>query len=85
MAKGLARFFSVDDLWSLLGFALLVGLTQINTPRMALPLASLFASGMLAIFWLASDRVRSRSPKPDLRIAFWAAIAVGSGLVLWLG
>lgn len=85
MAKGLARFFSADDLWSVLGYGLLVSLTQINRPRMELALASLFASGMLAIFWLASDRVRTRSPKPDLRVAFWALIAVGSALVLWLG
>lgn len=74
------RFLSLDDLWSVLGYVFLIVLTRVANPRMEIALASLLASGMLAVFWLASEAVRARNSErhPNVRIAIWGAIAVVS-------
>ena len=84
MLQRIQEFFSVDDFWSVLGFVLVVTITQVVAkPPMALPLAFLLASGMLAIFWLASPAVRARNSErhPNARVVFWALIAVASAVM----
>lgn len=77
------RFASLDDLWSLLGYVFLIVLTRVVNPGLQIALASLLASGMLAVFWLASEAVRTRNSErhPNVRIAIWGAVAVVSLLV----
>jgi hypothetical protein len=78
------RFFSIDDLWSVLGYVLVIGFSQINRPPLAPAAASLLASGMIAITWLASNSLRARNAQrsPNVRMVAWALIAVVSGLIL---
>jgi len=78
------RFFSIDDLWSVLGYAGVIAFSQINRPPLAPAAASLLASGMIAITWLASNSLRARNAQrnPNARLIVWALIAVASGLIL---
>ena len=78
------RFFSIDDLWSVLGYAGVIAFSQINRPPLPLAAASLLASGMIAITWLASNSLRARNAErgPNARMVVWALIAVASGLLL---
>jgi len=84
MLQRIQQFLSVDDLWSVLGLVLIVTITQVvSKPAMALPLAFLLASGMLAVFWLASPAVRARNSErhPNSRVVFWGLIAVVSAVL----
>jgi hypothetical protein len=78
------RFFSVDDLWSILGYVGVIAFSQINRPPLALAAASLLASGMIAITWLASGSLRARNAErnPNARIIVWALVAVASGFIV---
>lgn len=78
------RFFSIDDLWSVLGYAGVIAFSQINRPPLALAAASLLASGMIAITWLASTSLRARNAQrnPNARIVVWALVAIVSGVIV---
>lgn len=78
------RSFSIDDLWSVLGYAGVIGFSQINRPPLALAAASLLASGMIAITWLASTSLRARNAQrnPNARIVVWALVAIVSGVIV---
>jgi len=69
------RNLSMDDLWSALGYLLLMGLNAVQSARMDLPLASLVVSGMLAIMWLVNGTIRSRNRYPNARVGFWTLVA----------
>ena len=77
------RYLSIDDLWSVLGYVLIVSLTRLFNSAIQLPVASVLASGMLAVFWLASKDVRNRNAEwgPNARILLWAVVAAASALV----
>lgn len=81
------RYLSPDDLWSVIGYVLIVGMARVMNPAAELPAMSLIASGMLAIFWLASKNVRARNVdrSPNARVVFWGLVAVASALVLARG
>lgn len=79
------KLFSLDDLWSVAGYALLIVLGKVANPHMALAGLSLLAAGMLAVFWLASASVRIRTRYPDARVVFWALVAGASALLLFRG
>ena len=76
------RYLSLDDLWSLVGYALIVGVNQLTRRPMELPMISVLASGMLAIAWMASAGLRARNAEkgPNARVAFWAVVSVISVL-----
>jgi len=78
------RFFSIDDLWSVLGYAGVIAFSQINRPPLPLAAASLLASGMIAITWLASNSLRARNAErgPNVRILMWTLVAVASGVIV---
>jgi hypothetical protein len=80
----IGRFLSLDDLWSVLGYALLVILARVSNPAMGLPAASLLASGMLAIVWFAGGDLRARNLErhPNARVVAWALVAVVSALLV---
>ncbi len=83
MQSWISRFLSVDDLWSVLGYSFIIILTRAANPAMDVALASLLASGMLAIFWLASVsvRARNRERRPNVRILVWGIVAAVSAWV----
>lgn len=86
MMSGPARpLLSFDDLASGLGYVGLVVLGSSVNRDVSIFAFSLLASGMLVIFWLASDAVRSRNSHPAARVALWAVVAVASGLMLLRG
>lgn len=85
MPESIRRVVCLDDLWSVLGYVSLVASGKLVNPDMPLPALSLLGSGMLAIFWLASEKVRSRTRYADARIALWALVAALSGLFLVYG
>ena len=85
MPESERRLVSLDDLWSVLGYVAIVASGKLVNPDVALPALSLLASGLLVIFWLASEKVRSRNRYPDARIALWVLVAAVSGLVLVFG
>ncbi|MFA5844004.1 MAG: hypothetical protein WC971_04145 [Coriobacteriia bacterium] len=80
MSRGISRFLSLDDLWSVLGYVMLLAVNRLRTPPMELSTVSLLASGMLAVFWLSSENLRARNleRRPDARVLFWALVAVVS-------
>ena len=69
------RNLSMDDLWSVLGYLLLMGLNAVQSARVDLPLASLVVSGMLAIMWVVNGAIRSRNRSPNARVGFWTLVA----------
>jgi hypothetical protein len=77
MLQWISRYLSLDDLWSVLGYALFVVISRLQSPPLPLPSVSLLASGMLAIYWLASENLRARHAQrnPNFRVAFWALAA----------
>jgi hypothetical protein len=79
--ESLGRYLSRDDLWSALGYALLILLTLGGRGGIDVPAASMLSAGMLAVFWVGSRRVRERNIAPNARVLFWAAIASASALV----
>ena len=74
------RFMSMDDLWSLLGYLLLVSMNALLSASVSPLTISLAASGMLAIVWVVNGTIRSRTPHPNARVAFWAMVAAASAL-----
>ena len=84
MRSLISRFLSVDDLWSVVGYVLFLGVSRLQTPPLGLSSVSLLASGMLAIVWLASEQIRARNAErnPNYRVAFWALVAVGSTILI---
>ena len=75
------RNLSMDDLWSLLGYLLLMGMNALRSNPVPLPAASLVASGMLAIVWVVNGAIRSRTPRPNARLAFWVSVAAVSAVL----
>lgn len=55
-------------------------------PDLQLAAGSFLASGMLAIFWLASTSVRERNAdrNPNARVVVWALVAAVSAAVFAL-
>jgi len=84
MPDWVSRYLGLDDLWSVLGFALVFGVSRLVGSPMPPETVSLLASGMLAIYWFASEGLRARNAErhPNLRVAFWAIIAVASGVLV---
>lgn len=80
MSHGISRFLSLDDLWSVVGYVLLLAANRLRTPPMEFSAVSLLASGMLAVVWLSSENIRNRNleRRPDARVLFWALVAVVS-------
>jgi hypothetical protein len=78
------RYLSVDDLWSALGYVLLIVLAHAADPDIEIARASALASGMLAVFWLLSADVRARNVEryPNIRVGFWATITAASLIVI---
>ena len=85
MRTWMQRNLSMDDLWSVLGYLLIMAVNSVGSRPLGLPVVSLAASGMLAIIWVVNGTIRGRSPSPNLRVAFWAVVAVASALVSALG
>jgi len=83
MARWVSRYLSLDDLWSVAGYVLLLAVSRLSTPPVELAAVSVLASGMLAILWLANGNVRSRNLErnPNARVLLWALVAVASVLV----
>ena len=69
------RNLSMDDLWSFLGYLLIMSMNAILSSTVPLPNVSLVASGMLAIVWVVNGSIRSRTPHPNARVAFWVVVA----------
>ena len=80
MPSWIPRFLSLDDLWSALGYGLLLTVSRMTSTRMPLSDVSLLASGMLAIIWISSAAIRNRNAEryPNARVFFWAVVAVAS-------
>lgn len=81
------RYFSADDVWSVVGYAVLVTVARASNPEVAIAAASVLAAGMLAIFWVASKNVRERNSErhPNTRVAFWALVAALSAAIVLRG
>jgi hypothetical protein len=84
MLGRMSRFLSVDDLWSVVGYGLILSVNQLTRTPMPFADVSLLASGMIAIVWLLSGNVRARNQErmPNARVVFWAAVAAISALGL---
>jgi hypothetical protein len=78
----ISRYLSLDDLWSLIGFGLILSVNQLVKNPMPLASISLLASGMLAIIWLVSQPIRQRNVErgPNVRVVIWGLIAVVSAV-----
>ena len=83
MPDWISRFLSLDDLWSVVGYGLLLVVNRLTSAPLPSSDVSLLASGMLAIIWLSSAKIRARNleRRPNARVLFWAAIAVISLVV----
>jgi len=83
MKRWASRYLSADDLWSVVGYGFIIVLTRVMNPLTELAIASLLASSMLAIFWLASQNVRTRNRerRPNARVLIWGLVAAASLLV----
>jgi hypothetical protein len=82
MSRWISQFLSLDDLWSVLGYGLLVSVNQLMSAPMPVSSISLLASGMLAIVWLLNGNIRTRNAErhPNARVVFWTAAALVSAL-----
>ena len=82
MPGWISRFFSLDDLWSVIGYGLILVVSRVASTNMSLAISSALASGMLAITWLSSAAIRARNEErhPNVRVAFWATAAVVSAI-----
>jgi len=80
MPGWISRILSIDDLWSVVGYGLILSVNQLTRNPMPFADISLLASGMLAIVWLLSGGIRARNQEhsPNLRVVFWAAVAAAS-------
>jgi hypothetical protein len=83
MKAWISRFLSRDDLWSVLGYCLMMAVSRLQTPPLALSNVSLLASGMITIVWIASPQIRARNleSNPNARVMFWAAVSIASILL----
>jgi hypothetical protein len=84
MPQWVSRFLSIDDLWSLVGYGLILSVNQLVQNPMPFSDISLLAAGMVAIIWLFSGAIRARNEDrhPNVRVVFWAVIATVSALGL---
>lgn len=84
MPHWVSRFLSIDDLWSVLGYGLLLSVNQLTRSPLPLTNVSLLASGMIAIMWLLSPGIRARNQDryPNARVVFWALVAAVSAVGL---
>lgn len=80
MPDWISRVFSIDDLWSLVGYGLILSVNQLTQNPMPFSDISLLASGMLAIVWLLGGTIRARNEQhsPNARVVLWATIAAAS-------
>jgi hypothetical protein len=80
----IGKYLSIDDLWSVIGYALVLVLGRVSNPSMSLPSLSLLAGGMLAIIWFAGGTLRARNLErhPNVRVAVWALVAVASAFLV---
>jgi hypothetical protein len=76
------QILSMDDLWSLIGYVLLLVISQVTRPPLPLAAASLLASGMLVIIWLGSQGLRARNKDryPNARVVLWSLVAAASAI-----
>jgi hypothetical protein len=74
------RNLSMDDLWSLLGYLLLMGMNSLRSTALPLAAVSLVAAGMLAIVWVVNGAIRSRTPHPNARVVVWMVVAAVSAV-----
>jgi hypothetical protein len=84
MTDWLSRYFSLDDLWSAIGYFVFVGISRLGSNPMPFASVSMLASGMVAILWVVNRDLRARNAErnPNIRVAFWALVAVISALGL---
>jgi hypothetical protein len=75
------RNLSMDDLWSVLGYLLLMGMNALRSAPLTLSSVSLVVSGMLAIMWIVNGPIRQRTPHPNARVLLWAVVAAASAVV----
>ena len=80
MLRWASRFLSLDDLWSVLGYVLLVAVNQLQASPLEPSSVSLLASGMLALVWLLNGNIRARNLErnPNARVLLWALVAAVS-------
>lgn len=81
MLEWMQRNLSMDDLWSFLGYLLIMAVNGIGSTPYPLPQVSVVVSGMLAIMWVANGNIRSRTPHPNARAAAWALVAGVSAVI----
>lgn len=81
MLEWMQRNLSMDDLWSFLGYLLLMALNAVVSETFPLATVSVIASGMVTIMWVVNPSIRSRTPHPNARVAFWASVAGVSAIV----
>ena len=83
MPSRISRFLSLDDLWSAVGYGLVLAVNRLTSAPFAPSDVSLLASGMLAIMWVSSAKIRARNMErnPNARVLFWGAVAAVSLLV----
>ena len=83
MAVWISRYLSLDDLLSVIGYAVFLGISRLSSHPPDLASVSTLASGMLAILWIASGNLRARNIErnPNVRVLFWALVAGVSILV----
>lgn len=81
MLEWMKHNLSMDDLWSLLGYLLLVGMNTLRSKALPLPAVSMVAAGMLCIIWVVNGAIRNRTPHPNARVVVWAVVAVLSGVL----
>ena len=84
MLGWMSRFLSIDDLWSVVGYGLILSVNQLTRTPLPFSDVSLLASGMIAIVWLLSGSIRTRNQdhSPNARVVFWAVFAAVSALGL---
>jgi hypothetical protein len=82
MPQWISRFLSIDDLWSVVGYGLILSVNQLTRNPMPFSDISLLAAGMLAIVWLLSGGIRARNKEryPNVRVVLWAVIAAVSAM-----
>ena len=83
MRAWLQRYLSIDDLWSVLGYLLLISVAAVVNPEADWQVVSVGVAGLLAIFWAASRDVRARNAEkvPNARVIFWTFIAAVSAVI----
>lgn len=85
MRHWVSRFLSIDDLWSVVGYGLILSVNQLTRTPLPFSDASLLAAGMIAIVWLLSGSVRARNQghSPNARVVIWTVVAAVSAMGLF--